>query len=795
MSYRLDNENQSGNKSIVIDGWEKGIASSPYTGIANIRNLATAWYPSVAYVNYKRLGTTLSDGHFYAGIHSINVSNNFGWIFNIPATMSMGNPVAKATSPAGLNYVLDANGNVFKQNSINSSTFSIIENGGGRVGNGAGGLGYWYNYLVVFGDGMIEFCGNGTGDSGVNSSNWNIISPLATTTVQVQSTLRLFSTSFTGMLSSGATSGTLASVWTGVSGTYTAQFTTGTPTLDVRNITFTNGSASVSWTTGLTQNTTTPAQIDMYQMSAVANTFSGYNNFNASTNTPVTFSSTGTLPTGITAGTTYYLLSSVDYVNQGTFTFSATPGGNFIALTDTGSGTITMSFPPANVPPINNTTITGFSWVSNTGSIVSGNGATALTLTSPWLGVSGTYLITDPSGNQFFGIFVYDSVTVVLATPATYQAPSSGTFLVQIVNPSNAIYKTWNSKVDGNLYFTNGHFIGRLVTAGASIPIFIPSIPQTYFVAYGVIAVAEVGDIAIDMTDLRGQMIIAGNFDTYVWDYQSTAVFAPNPVGEQITGLINVLNNVYIFAGQKGNIYVSNGASAQVLYKLPDNIAGNIDPIWSYGGYMFHRGKLYFQATASNTSVTNILAGVFSLNVSATLVTDVETSGALVMEAQNSYGLTPASGSSPIGVLMDNEPSSNGQDSYYSAWSNGSNVGGIDYNSTTLWQNNEPIIETDIIPIGTILSKQSFGRIEYKLDRPLAVGDSITMYWRPSLTDSYVQIGTGTTATSNYLPLSADFPSNITQAQWAQFKITFSCASSGSSFIPLREVRLHYGNQ
>jgi hypothetical protein len=160
------------------------------------------------------------------------------------------------------------------------------------------------------------------------------------------------------------------------------------------------------------------------------------------------------------------------------------------------------------------------------------------------------------------------------------------------------------------------------------------------------------------------------------------------------------------------------------------------------------------------------------------------------MEAQNSYGLVPASGSSPVGVLMDNEPSSNGQDSYYSAWSNGSNVGGIDYNTTLLWGNNEPLIETDIIPIGTILEKQTFGRIQFKLDRPMVSGDSITLYWRPSLTASYVLIGTTTTA-----QLSEDFPTSIYQAQWAQFKITFVCASSGSSFIPLREVRLEYGNQ
>jgi hypothetical protein len=180
-----------------------------------------------------------------------------------------------------------------------------------------------------------------------------------------------------------------------------------------------------------------------------------------------------------------------------------------------------------------------------------------------------------------------------------------------------------------------------------------------------------------------------------------------------------------------------------------------------------------------------ILSGIFSLVVSPAQV-GYDTPGSLVMEAQNSYGLTPAFNSNQNGCLIDNEQYAN-YDSYYSAWSN-SNMGGIDFNDTTLWSNNEPFIETDIIPIGTYLNKKTLGSIEFKLDRPLATGDSISLYWRPSLTDVYIPIplvDTSSSLISNY-GISA-----INQAQWAQFLITFACASSGSSRIPFRELRLH----
>ena len=390
----------------------------------------------------------------------------------------------------------------------------------------------------------------------------------------------------------------------------------------------------------------------------------------------------------------------------------------------------------------------------------------------------------DPIGDNLQAVLTFNSTAVTFLNPTVFQP--TGSYQVQLLNPGTN-NRAYVSKVDGNLYFANGRWVGRIQSSPNMNAAFNPSLPQTYTVSYAATGTLQPQDTVVDMTDLSGKMIIAGNYDLYPWDYVSVQPSVSIPIGEQVVRIVNLLNNIYLTAGQKGNIYVSNGYSAQILYKIPDYIAGMIDPVWSFGDTMIHRAKLYFQALAKSTAGSNILAGVFSLNVSATLVTDVQPSGAFNMEAQNSTA--PSTGALSGGCLMDNSPSSNGQDSYYSAYSVGTSSGVIDYNDTTLWQNNEPMIETDIIPIGTYLIKKTLAMIQFKLDRPLATGDSISLYWRPSLTDSYVSIpviDTSANLLSNYGVTS------INQAQWAQFKVTFKCASSGSSFIPLREIRIQY---
>lgn len=60
-------------------------------------------------------------------------------------------------------------------------------------------------------------------------------------------------------------------------------------------------------------------------------------------NTPIVFSTTGALPTGLTAGTTYYVKTVLD---ANTFTVSATSGGTVINTSSVGSGVHTTTTQP-----------------------------------------------------------------------------------------------------------------------------------------------------------------------------------------------------------------------------------------------------------------------------------------------------------------------------------------------------------------------------------------------------------------------------------------------------------------
>lgn len=710
MAYRTE-KTTTGN-AIVIDGWENGIAPSPYKGIANIRNMGTSYYPGVAYVNYRRQSTNINAVEWFAGTHSTNVSDNLGWTFTAPTSATMTNPVSKAISPVGLIYILDDSGQIFKQSAVNSAIFNELGNGSGRKGNGSGGLAYFNNYLVVFGAGFIEFCGKGTTDADITSSNWNLNN-------------------------SGNAANTSAFATNFGSNSHNLILVTSLATLPRFNV-----------------------------------------------NDPIQFTTTGTLPAGLSLNTTYYILTS-DGAN--TITVSTSVGGSAVTLTSDGTGVHTITDYSTPLPLGNCTSFvaTGLSVGGTTMTISSYVNPSGVTVNNNWQEATGLYKIIMTDGQALPANFTNGSATINLLSPLIYYAAGSN-WQVQLLDTTVTNYNPYVSKVDGSLLYANGQFLGRIAESTSPNISFNPGLAITYNVSYGVTALPEQNqDTIVMMTDLKDNLVVAGQKDVYTWDYLSAATSSPSPVGEKIFKIINLLSNIYILAGQKGNIYTSNGYSAQLFYKVPDFIAGVIDPVWSWGDIMVHRSKLFFQLLAQNTAGTNILSGIFSLIASPSMTGEV--ASGMVMESQNSYGLTPVSGTPSNGLLIDNSPSANGNDSYYSAWSNGSASGGIDYNDTTLWQNSEPIIETDIIPIGDVLNQQTFGNIEFKLDRPMATGDLISLYWRPSLSDAYALIGTTTTAV-----LSDYKESKVVESQWAQFKVVSSCASSGSSRVPVREVRLHF---
>lgn len=598
MAYRKSKNPITGNPEIVIDGFENGIADSPYLGIANMRNLGTVYYPGVAYVNYKRLAATISGG-------------------------SMKKPQFYCTSPAGLIYVIDSTGQVWKQSTANSSTFNLL---GSSPTTGASGQGiaFWQNYLFVFRGAFIDICGDGTGDSGVTSSNWNNSATPHNAVWPIGSPTNV---TLTGSLSAGAVSAILSSY------------------------NDTNGAAQTTWV----------------------------------------------LPTG-----TYQMTLSNTQKVSATLTF----------------GSATINFSPA---------------------VADGGASSSVT------------------------------ITPIFSTQ----------------NGSSVNHMSIVSGNDGNLYFCNGQFVGSLSVPSGNT--FNLGIPASYRFNYSALGLPQY-ETAVWLDELIGNLIVSGVKKMYPWDRTSTSWQNPVPIPENISKTVNILNKLYVLAGQKGNVYISNGYSASLLRKLPDSITSQggssgtgtplVDPTWTWGGIMSHRCKLFFQAFAQNSvTADGVLAGIFSI--------DTDT-GALNFENQNSFGIV-SSTTSGTGILIDNSPSSGGNDSYYSGWSNGiSNAGGIDYNTTTLYSSYEPIIETDLINVGSFLNNKTFNNIEFKLDQPMLSGDSIRVSGRQSLSDSYTVLGTtSTTVLSNVVT-----PLSLQNFQWIQLKVELSCNSSAgsSSFTRIREI-------
>lgn len=408
-------------------------------------------------------------------------------------------------------------------------------------------------------------------------------------------------------------------------------------------------------------------------------------------------------------------------------------------------------------------------------------GSISATLTSVWNGPSGVYNLTF-TNESVSATFTNDSDQVTWDLPLLVDESDTANVNLGQTGITHMALFVAQSDI---LYFCNGRYIGAISTPpGRKFDIQLTT-PGTSSVNYAALTLPQ-GLWSSWLEFLQNNLLIAAQDVVLPWDLISLFTGVPMPITENIYRMLNVSNAVIILAGLKGNIYVTNGYSISVLRKIPDYVAENaIDPMWSWGGLISHRQKFYFTAFAKDSQTGEaILNGIFGLSVNAASSSlTVDTAGSITMVNQNSNGLTNA-GATGDAVLVD--VNTTDRDSYYSSWYDGT-AGGIDYNSTDLYGSDEPVIETDLIPIGTYAQSKTFQTIEFKLDEPMMPGDSISIYARQSLSDTYELIGTTTTA------VLSDFRKvNFQKFQWVQFKITASCNTDAtmSSFVRLREIRI-----
>ena len=261
-----------------------------------------------------------------------------------------------------------------------------------------------------------------------------------------------------------------------------------------------------------------------------------------------------------------------------------------------------------------------------------------------------------------------------------------------------------------------------------------------------------------------------------------------------VTAMLNVNNMAYVFAGNKGNIYISNGSTASLILKVPDYCAGvpgtpnsYIEPRFTWGDAIFVRGRVYFSILDQTSTKVGNCGGVWSFVPPQNFFYGQDTGVALRLENQNSYG----SYSGMATILIANEEQNALGAQYWSSWQNSYSLAtstsfGIDQTDdipvTTY------VIETDLIPAGTFLSKTTLEHFEYKLATPFASGDSIALFWRKNATAAWTALTNQITETST---VSGYYTSNLEDAQWIQLRAEVTTnASTTSSFGRLTELRI-----
>lgn len=413
---------------------------------------------------------------------------------------------------------------------------------------------------------------------------------------------------------------------------------------------------------------------------------------------------------------------------------------------------------------------------------------TASTTTGTVSAVISGSLPYSPDSTRIPAVFytdVYGTLPTAIVQGTVYYieaTPTAGTFQVYSASTGGTARDLATGAV-GNQYFTTFWPYGVAGANGAT--------PTVQISTQRVNLPAN--ETAQTMVEVGNQVMIGGKTNLiYPWNQidATPSDFIALPESD-VKVMVNANNIAYIFAGNKGNVYVTNGASASLAIKVPDYCAGiagtpltYIEPVFTWGDADFIRGRIYFSILDQTATKAGNCGGVWSFIPAQNVDPSQEVGMALRLENRNSYGTY----SGYCNLIIANQEQNVTSPQYWTFWQDGiTNPNyGIDYTATT--PVTEYILETDLLPSGTLLDKTTFAQVEYKLSTPLASGDSIQLYYRLNATDSWTSCGTVKEESDK---ISGVFTANFQKTQWTQLRaVVTTGGTTSSSFVRLTQLRL-----
>lgn len=558
---------------------------------------------------------------------------------------------------------------------------------------------------------------------------------------------------------------------------------------DMRNVNLISipGEASVNFATQLN----TPALVSsgtVVSADAGADTItisgaSGFVNGNA-----VVFAG-GSLPTGITAGTVYWLFGSGSVYGV----YSDFNGNTLVNITADGTGTFTVYGTNAQFKYMI-TDIQNATWAIDSNGLVwtnSGGLGWRFTGNTGGTGKHGNGLVYYVASDNTSFVFAFSDGQIDYqklgtnglisgawvygwkpSTAATGQSSylkntASGGIHESIVAPDNKVY------------YCDANFIGRWYQKSPTVA-FVPTTASTY--VFDETQVLPFTDTAQCLAPLGNTLLIGGKQNIiYPWDTFSSLPSYPILVAEKnIVKMVTINTNTYALVGSRGRIYVTNGSQAVLFKKIPDHLSGTVEPYFTWGALTSNKNQLYFSASATTNGGGAITAygGLWAI--------DIDTK-ALRLVNKLSYGTYAGYATCAISNLVTN-PAGTG---LYIAWDSGTSTYGIDITIGTPYTGSQAYVDSDLIPIGTFLIPKQFEQVEYKLTAPMVSGESVSMYYRLNFTDSYTLVFTKSTAgTFSGNSTESTTSLNFGQAQWIQIRTVINSTASSPSYTRLKEMRI-----
>lgn len=503
----------------------------------------------------------------------------------------------------------------------------------------------------------------------------------------------------------------------------------------------------------------------------------------------------GSLPTGIVAGTVYFI-GDIDTLLS-TFNLYTTPAlTTLVAVNGNGSGTfasLTFASPKYfTSQTLNDDGVPTYRYfVQNS----DGRVWYYYAAITNWVYLNNTQLDT-AYGN---GLGVYHGY--LFAWRATYldYLPLAGDPManswVYGWNPidgtsgyafiSNVISNTPFSHeiligTDDAMYSCDSSFVQSVIRKVDQT--FDPTDPSTYTWSQQGLALPNY-DSAQCLAELGNNLLVGGALNAiYPWDRVSPSFTYPILVSDTyVKKMVTVNTSTYMLVGRRGKIYITNGSQAEEWKKVPDHLSNTIEPYFAWGGIGADRENLYFgvQATTNGGVAINQYGGLWAINLKTK---------ALRLLNKLSYGTYAGLATALLVRTQNSETNPPPGYNLFIGWSDGAGAGGIDGYSGNPYIAGESIVTSDMIPIGTFLKPFTPSQIEWKTSVPLVAGENVAIYFRGNLTASFTLIPSDETTLVG--AISEVLKANFEKLQWIELQGVLTSSNTTPTYTRLTEIRI-----